>query len=105
MLAILYQYIKLCCTFLTAEDVTNYSIPAYVQLVPVAIAIVARATPFFESVDSTVRLTATIVEAGTLGTSAGWGSSLASCFKYRISLIRTRTQIQRALEYKTTKTS
>ena len=36
----------------------------------VAIAIVARATSFFESVDSTVRLTAMIVEAGTLGTLA-----------------------------------
>ena len=36
-----------------------------------AIAIVARSRPFFESVDSTVRLTAMIVKAGTLGTSAG----------------------------------
>ena len=41
------------------------------QLVPVAIAIVALSDAFFESVDSTVRLTAIIVEAGTLGTSAG----------------------------------
>ena len=67
----LLQSLKLCCAFLLLKMCAiYYRVPAYVQLIPAAIVVVTRATPFFESVDSTVRLTATIVEAGILGISA-----------------------------------
>ena len=72
MLAIFISMHKVRCTFLLLKMCHSHKLQhtCLCQLVPVAIAIVARATPFL-SVDSMVRLTATIVEAGTLGTSAG----------------------------------
>ena len=68
---VLYQCIKLCCISLLLKMCHKLQRTCLCPRCSCSYSDCSSSDAFFEDVDATVRLTATIVEAGTLGTSAG----------------------------------